>query len=244
MSTPIIITTPRQRILGLASSGLFLLLAIDLLSMPDFESSFFGDHYWLFIGALFAAALAGVPCALHYSAHRLLSTVFLALLPFAAWFSRDGLLVPILCFLAMTLLYLEDRLRIHPIFRALLATFTLLILGLVPSFISGFGFRHLILHLGLAVALPLFAVALASGFLPRLFSRGRASISMRTAGLSDRERQFSTMLLAGNTHREIATANKVAESTVKATLSNSYRKLGVSSANELRRLEADFKIVD
>jgi DNA-binding CsgD family transcriptional regulator len=67
---------------------------------------------------------------------------------------------------------------------------------------------------------------------------------MRTAGLSDRERQFSTMLLAGNTHREIATANNVAESTVKATLSNSYRKLGVSSANELRRLEADFKIVD
>ena len=56
------------------------------------------------------------------------------------------------------------------------------------------------------------------------------------AGLSDREREVATLLLAGFSYTQIAEELYVTRSTVSFHLGNIYAKTGVESRHQLTRL--------
>jgi DNA-binding CsgD family transcriptional regulator len=66
----------------------------------------------------------------------------------------------------------------------------------------------------------------------------KPTLDLKAKGLSDAECEYIIALDKGKSIKEIATENKIAESTIRNTLARSYKKLGVKDKSELSSLTA------
>jgi DNA-binding CsgD family transcriptional regulator len=71
----------------------------------------------------------------------------------------------------------------------------------------------------------------------------KAILSLKEKGLSPAERTYLLAVLEGKTSKEIAADFDLADSTIRVTLSNAYKKLGVNNAVELAVLNQRHEIV-
>lgn len=74
--------------------------------------------------------------------------------------------------------------------------------------------------------------------------RGRREVfDLEKRGLTAREAEFTRLLLAGKTMKEIALDSGVTSSTVRNAMSSVYAKLGISGLGELHEIGATYTVV-
>jgi DNA-binding CsgD family transcriptional regulator len=232
-----------HRYLGTLGGVLFAALSIgemteSIEAVGSLEKALKHPLHWIYLGF----ALLSLASALFLSLCFLPPALLIATT--ALWSSEPGSSFSGLGFAvaAFLLLLRMGFLLREPRRKALLLGSAASIAMIAPAILSGRPAVHFVSTLAGVALFWLLIWASLKGKIFAPLSPTPCRFSLKKYNLSERERQFALALIGGKSVKEMASANGLAASTVRNTLSCAYAKLGIKNAVELAVLGARFKV--
>jgi DNA-binding CsgD family transcriptional regulator len=235
MNAPMITKSLFHRYLGTLGGVLFAALSIgemteSIEAVGSLEKALKHPLHWIYLGF----ALLSLASALFLSLCFLPPALLIATT--ALWSSEPGSSFSGLGFAVAAFLLREPRRK------ALLLGSAASIAMIAPAILSGRPAVHFVSTLAGVALFWLLIWASLKGKIFAPLSPTPCRFSLKKYNLSERERQFALALIGGKSVKEMASANGLAASTVRNTLSCAYAKLGIKNAVELAVLGARFKV--